>query len=693
MYITARERNIINFLLACANGVTVTEIAKEIGVSSRTIHREMEGVLKLLASFSLELQKETGSGMTVVGTKEKKTELQIALLKSGQEFSPKERLDLILLTLLKATESVKLISLAGDLNVGTATISNDLDKLEQWFENFDLVLIRKKGHGIGLKGSEKKKRGALGYLISNHLNEYEFLNVIDSDGVTHEGGISHNLGEIIKLEKMTVVGKLIRDMQRRHKFSLTDNAYMTLTIHLSLALQRMIQGEIIEIDDEILQGLQKEKQYLIAKNISQEIEVMFNQQIPEAEIGYITMHLLGARVLDDGWNFLEDRNLSLVATCKKLIGYVSEKIDVRFEKDDALVEGLALHMKPTIYRIQKKMKVHNHLETQIFNDYPLLFGAIAEGLKIVFPDLDFPNGEVAYIVLHFGSSKIFYDTGRTLSALILCSSGIGTSKMLASRVEKEISEITEIHISSLTDFRNVQPDAYDIILSTVAMPRFSGKYILVNPLLSQTEIEAIKKVIRDCGRTTEEFLIQRSKKRQRATVSSPHDPREKIEHVYEFSRSMRGVLDSFEVATLKTATLEEACQRLQNRGLIKNPHEVVRKLIAREELGGVGIPGTKLILHHCQTKWVKNPMFVMYLLPQAIKSRAMDDTKIEATNMIIMLAPNEASKVELETLSLISQTIIETQKTIDIFTVGEYDSIYKKLAHTLYGNLQKKLED
>ena len=693
MYITARERDIINFILMRDNGVTVSEIAKEIGVSSRTIHREMESVLKLLASFSLEIKKVTGSGMTIIGTEEKKTELQIALLKSGQAFSPKERLDLILLTLLKSNESVKLISLADDLNVGTATISNDLDKLESWFENFDLKLIRKKGYGIQLQGSEKKKRGALGYLISNHLNEYEFLSAMDNEGVTNEGGISRNLGEIIKLEKMVVVGKLIREMERRYEFSLADNAYMTLTIHLSLALQRIIQGEVIEIDDDILRGLKAEKQYLIAQNISQEIEVMFDQKIPEAEIGYITMHLLGSRVLDDGWNFLEDRNLTLVTACQKLINYVSEEIGVGFEKDDALVEGLMAHMKPSIYRIQKKMTVHNHLEAQIFNDYPLLSSAVNEGLKVAFPELDFPKSEVAYIVLYFGSSKIFYDRGRSLSALILCSSGIGTSKMLASRVEKEISEITEIHISSLTDFKNIQPDDYDIILSTVSMPRFPGKYILVNPLLPQTEIEEIKKVIRHCGRTTEEALIQRSKKKQRIAVHSPRDIRRKIEDIYKFSKSVRGVLDAFEVTNLKTTTLEEACQRLQKRGLIENYQEVVHELIAREKIGGVGIPGTNLLLHHCQTKWVEKPIFVLYLLPQAIKTSAMDDTKIEATNMIIMLAPNKASKAELEILSLISQTIIETKKTIDIFTTGEYHSIYEKLAHILYENLQKKLED
>ena len=48
--------------------------------------------------------------------------------------------------------------------VSEATISADLEAAEEWFEPFNLKIIRKPGYGISIEGREKDFRLALGLL-------------------------------------------------------------------------------------------------------------------------------------------------------------------------------------------------------------------------------------------------------------------------------------------------------------------------------------------------------------------------------------------------------------------------------------------------------------------------------------------------------------------------------------------------
>ena len=111
-------------------------------------------------------------------------------------------------------------------------------------------------------------------------------------------------------------------------------------------------------------------------------------------------------------------------------------------------------------------------------------------LRKEFTDIDdFPDDEIAFIVLHFGSALVMREEANSIKALIVCPTGIGTSKMLASRIKKEIIEIDSVEIKSIKD---IQQDAnlksYDVIISTVRLPFIDMDYILVSPLLSEENI-------------------------------------------------------------------------------------------------------------------------------------------------------------------------------------------------------------
>ncbi|WP_028400125.1 BglG family transcription antiterminator [Ectobacillus panaciterrae] len=703
MYISARERQIIELLINNPKGLTVEVISETIGVSSRTIHRELKNIENTLSSFQLALVKKAGTGVYIEGEEHNKNHLQISLLKGAvQEFTPKERQILLLCTLLKEREPVKLISLAQDLHVTVATISNDLGKAEELIAGFELELVRRKGHGIEIQGSEKEKRKALGNIIVGNLNEYEFLETINqSEGQGHvyyHNEVTNKLLEIVKLERMAMVSQVLSGINNKLTYAMTDSAYVTFVVHLTLAVERIIQEEKVTIDNKVLAELKESKEYPIAQQIAKELEEVFNIVIPEAECGYITMHLQGARFRYEKTEWSEEEDLRVAVSVKELIRYVSHSMNIDFQKDASLFEGLLTHIRPALNRIRKSLGTHNPLTEKIKADYEVLYSKIEEGLKEVFSNTVFPEDEIAFIVLHFGSAMETHYYNGEIKALVICSSGIGSSKMLASRIRKELKEVTYVDVSSLSELKKKDLAQYDIILSTIQMPGFTREYLLVNPLLTNAEVQKIRNQLKIRLQDNEgnKNLFEQYTVPKIEQINSIDQMTEMFNEVQQLSESIVQILQNFRIQkipfspTLSTV-LTEVCKQTQLMGLLTNYFEVSNKLLEREKRGGLGIPNTAMGLFHCRSKFVKQPTFLIFTLVESIPVKAMDHTTITLKTVLLLLSPESVSEYQLEVLSTISSTIIENEQTLHTFDSENYNAIYAELGKAFKKILKEKI--
>lgn len=128
MYITGRVRKLIQLLLRAEQAMTVKQLAHTLEVSERTVHRDLKDMEDVLSQHHLELMKTAGIGMQIIGSDENKHALEGKLSRDTvTDFTPEERLTIILATLLEAVEPTKLYSLATELQVTMATVSHDLD--------------------------------------------------------------------------------------------------------------------------------------------------------------------------------------------------------------------------------------------------------------------------------------------------------------------------------------------------------------------------------------------------------------------------------------------------------------------------------------------------------------------------------------------------------------------------------------
>ena len=124
MGLSAHEIELIGALLRHPEGLTVADLADRLGVSARTVHRDLQSASEFLGSRDLTLVRQAGRGVRVEGT----TGARDRALEDLHDMdaaapTPEERRVSLLRKLLVSDEPVKLRALASGVKVSVGTLS------------------------------------------------------------------------------------------------------------------------------------------------------------------------------------------------------------------------------------------------------------------------------------------------------------------------------------------------------------------------------------------------------------------------------------------------------------------------------------------------------------------------------------------------------------------------------------------
>ncbi|MDR6224318.1 BglG family transcription antiterminator [Desmospora profundinema] len=695
MYFTARERNLLRLLTGHEQLRTVKELAGELGVSERTIHRDLSVLEKTLDGFGLSLRKQAGVGVSLEGDPTGVESLRAALTGAPEtDFTPEERKTHLLCTLLETSEPVKLTVLARDLGVAPATVRQDLERVEDWLHPFDLALVKKRGWGIQVIGGENNRRAAMRSLLADHVDEAEILGLLKQSlgrkALEPSGIIMERLLGLVERERLVQVEEAVQAEIGGLPYTLADSAYIGLVVHVALALERIEKGETLRFDPDLLQSLQQGQEHEVAKKIAARLAVVSDKEVPDAEIANIVLHLRGAKRGDDRGFWFEDDSGTTVAETRELIRRVGEEIDVPLEQDPSLIRGLLAHLERAVYRMKENLPIHNPLLERIETDYPELFETVGQVMEETFPHYEIPREEIGYLVMHFGAALERRQRGRPLHALAICASGIGTSKLLASRLQTEFPEIVRVDTASFGEVRRTDPQKYDLILSTIPVEMDGIDYIRVNPYLSEGDAVRIRSYLNERRRR------QAVKMQPERTGEVTDEPRilESMKTIRKTAEIALTLLEGYSLSSLRDSSLsgvlQKACGRLEAEGILHDAATVAGKLAAREQLGGLGIPGTGMALFHGRSDRVWKPSFTMYNLEQPLEVEGMDGNRMEMTRLLLLLAPEKEEEAEQELLSRISALTIEVPA---LFQSGGEGDIRAFLAEQLNRTLHEKLDE
>ncbi|WP_196593771.1 BglG family transcription antiterminator [Pectinatus sottacetonis] len=695
--LSSRIKNIILILCEQKSFITIREIAEKLNVSTKTITRELMKIDKLLSSYNVALDKKQGVGIALKCSKKTIAKIKTAFISAPEQliYQPQERYSFLTARLLQNQQPIKLFELASELNVAESTISTDLDKLEKWFISHELSLIRKPGLGVYVSGSEKNIRKAILHYIYENINETDLIEILHdtlSNGPTEKSSLITSSQRLLHLVDTQIIYKLetvIHHVEAAARFKLSDNAYAGLLIHLALAIQRMRQNEKITFDDKFFKEISNKHEFSISKQLAQEIEKVFDINIPDAEIGYIAMHLMGTRnqYYTGSTTFIP--NFQLVQIAKKIIKIAQIETGQLLDNNEKLLIGLVNHLGPSISRLQMGMEIRNPLLNDIKKEYASLMDVSKICCNVLHSIVKgpIPESEIAYIAMHLGAAleNITLKPNDKYHAAIACPTGLGSSKLLASRIKHEFPNIQIIDIISalrLTSNAEVNTQI-DFIISTVPIPNAEIPVITVNPLLKNTDITTINTFLTNFKRKTKKKLTVAKK-----SLSF----KEQLLHLIYYQKAILNILDNFIFLNINNITSINDIINVISTNIhdVKaSPNIITKDLTAREDYGHTVLQKQKIILLHCRSSVESAHFAIIRFNDSTLELESDCHTKFIAA--VVMIIPHHCTPELPETMGSITEALIENWLLSSTIANNNKTEIKYTLENILKNFLKEKI--
>ncbi|GGI44559.1 transcriptional regulator MtlR [Paenibacillus marchantiophytorum] len=680
MGLSNRHRQILELLMYRADDITAGEIAAEINVSTRTVHRELSELETILADYGIGLQKKSGKGIQLQAEPEQLEAFRQMLYgRMAVEYSAEDRRMMILCTLLEEEEPVKLFALSHDLGVTVPTITHDLDELEGWVKRSNLTLVRKRGYGVGLVGTEANKRRMIARLAKNGLDESDLFG--KNETPQSQSPVVQKLLELIGKENFTHVEAALWLAEDEGLSELSEESYTNLLIHISITIARIQQGRSME-------GQLETSPPVASKLLTHTVEHLtkvLSVELSSAEIAYIA-ELLEPKSLNHPNHLLPIDELSYMEMVWKLIRCMEKSLDIPFSEDRSLRDGLLPHLESAIKRLQAGANIRNPLLAQIKKDYESLFDAIRHAVNQTIEEMAIPDEEIGFLVMHFGASmerqKQFK---RNVRAILVCTSGIGTSKMLAVRLTKELPQINIIGHASWFEAARIPEKDYDLIISTVDLPLEPNQYMKLSPLLTKEEAERLRLFIQN--------VTLQKQPEERIETHQEEDSTGRLHRIQLYINEIVSIIDQFKVHAIEQSfhslqqALEVICGYSSRAGVIEEVGPIVNLLLERERLSSQVIPDTGLALFHIRSEQVLRPSFTLFRLKEDLPLESGIPSEVK--QLLLMLGPQKLSKESLEVLSEISSLLL-IPEMIELLKSGNQTEIKQFISQELAAFLENK---
>lgn len=656
-------------LLMQDSPVSVKYLADSVGVSKRTVQRELEYIESSLKKYNLSFQSKAGTGVWIEGDKSDKEKLTALLMADDTlDVSNKdERIKKLILELLKESEPQKLFYYANMLGVSEATVSNDLDEVAKWFDKFKLSLVRKQGFGIYLEGKEKAYRKALTAFIDEYTSSYKLTqndkNTMRESNLIKliENKSSKNIYSLLDTDIMKRVISCLINLNNEQISNLTDSSYAGLVIHITIAINRIMHNEIIDPDSRLDEDIEHDRDYSLAVIIASSLEKEFNIEIPEIEVTYICLHIRASKMQNTSSSKGSRRNNTLVSLVYEMIESYDPDISYILEQDDAFIDGLIAHMQPTLVRLTNGLAIRNPLLDQIKSDYHDIFEKCKNVTAMLEDKLNLkvPESETGFLAVHFGAAVVRLEQNnlskRTVYVGVVCASGIGISRFIKTKLEKVFGNRISIETYGKGEIDSNAIRKTDFFVSNINMEVPDGADIIfINPLITDSDIKNIDANIR-------RYEITPDKSEDRLDFYN------QLDLIHNLTAHMKMILENFNIISIsRDIDFEKYLDVLRDKLIDSddNSEIILSDIVAREKIATQVFPEMGFALFHTKTSGTKHIRMSVCISD----GNSFENEYFKGISCIItMLLPDDKHlNMNRKLLGFISEMLIEDPAFLEV---------------------------
>lgn len=696
MEFTSRLKQILSILLKEQEAMPVKILADRMGISKRTVQRELEAINYALKDYEVSFMSKTGVGVWLEGSSGEKERL-LTDISSGDNYdvtNREERRKRLILEILKEKGLKKLFYYSSQFGVSEATISSDLDAAGEWLSRFGLLVIRRPGSGITIEGSEENYRRAIRAFINENMDTRvvrEAYENVDKTSSSYESLKRSSIGQLLDDDIMMRTRDCIMGMENARVLTLTENSYVGLIIHISIAINRILKNEVIEPERGWLEGADEDEDYRLAKDIVKELEEEFEIHIPEVEISYICLHIKGAKhekIRVEDKNIIDIENKEIKQLVNEMIDTFDADKAYLIKQDDEFIQGLLAHLQPTLIRLQHGMQIQNPVLEDIRSHYPEIYARCEKVAEVLqrYTGKRVPEEETGYLTVHFGAALVRLEERkekiRKVSIGVVCSSGIGISRLMSSKLLKVFRDRVSVTAYGKNDITPFVASKVDFFVSSIPMEQMETPVLFVNPLLNAEDMQKIQQMV---------YKYERIPLKQKEEDVFSRQL-EEINLVAAQIRTVIKYLDFFKVDN--RITFEELLIAVGERmSPYSDRRDLIREdILRREQIATQVFAELGFALLHACTKGVIRPEFAVCMTRDLDAYR---DPYFKGIKFVfIMLVPEDENlKVNRDIMGYISSMLIEDYEFLDIAARGNQEEIRSAVSRNLKKYFNKYLSE
>lgn len=501
-----RSVAILNQIIKDESYTSVEDLSTKFSVSRRTIYNDLDQINDWLeVNYDTELEQVRGKGFYLKST------VRNQILKnkdiaevSYYEFSKEERRSWIYIYLVGQHKTYFIQDFQNLFKISRNTVIDDIKVLKEELYNSNLSLIAERKQGYKIYGDEITIRKILIHYLKEVVPKKTWLNYLKNiENMSREESINLKPYFIIVEKYLNEIKKYLYQYEQQVGLEITDEVLDDLIIWFYFFIQRVKQGNFAEVDSVEKDVIHTTEEFSGTITLCNRLSHYFQIYIPPGEVDYFTRYLLSAKV---NYNLnLQLENLEmqkLTNVVEKMVNDFQKYAAVTFPERDRMVHNLLLHLKPTYYRKKYGVQIENVLKDSVKNNYPEIFqltkGVIHHVEDFVGQTID--ENEIAFVAIHFGgwlrSEGVELEPKRK-RMLIVCTNGLGTSRLLKSQLEGLFSDIVITGVNSLRDYEDMPNLAIevDLIVSTIVLPDKGVPVFVVDPILTnEDKLDLLKSV-------------------------------------------------------------------------------------------------------------------------------------------------------------------------------------------------------
>lgn len=584
MDFTPRMQAILRRLLKEEDYLSEQALADDLGISKRTVQRELEGTEKALSSYKLKLVRQKRAGIRLDG-------------------SPLDKKNLLYYSTL--------------LGVSEATAASDLESLSSWLEKNNLKVLKKQGYGVLLTGSEKDYREAMHRFISETTSADAFKDLQNADESLSKA-LAHvtdkGVYQLLNTHTIQRVYDVLVKLGEKKIDQFTDTAKIGLIIHIAIAVERIAKGQPDDTDEEVVPILEDSEDAALARRIVAAMEAEFQITMPPIEASYLLLHIKGAKIRYQDNDLLDLPSSVDESELLRVIDAMIEAFDTRLAYDlrcdDEFLQGLFVHLQPTIIRLQHHLNIINPLLDAIKEEYADVFQKAKRAANVLSLSLDTPvsDDEVGYLTIHFGAAlerikgnKAFT---RSVSIGIVCASGFGIARLMMTRLQNKLPKNVQLQTYGSDSVTEEVLKQTDFFVSSLPISLPGADVLFVSPLISPSELHRITGKIEEYAHVP----------KKRVFIDKPEEDDfvAVLDKTQLLSKEIADILRAYRQYTLPAAvTFAEAVHTLASEAVEDEEQsaQLFDAIIKRERLNSQIFPEQDFALLHCRTTAVNQALF------------------------------------------------------------------------------------